>query len=103
MRNEHTKQEAVAADKQRILLVDDHPVVCEGLAQKINGEPDLQVCGQAHDVHSALAAIEKLKPHIAVVDIALGTGNGVELIKDIKVRYPRLPALVLSMHDEKLY
>jgi DNA-binding NarL/FixJ family response regulator len=103
MKDERTKQGAIVEDKQRILLVDDHPVVCEGLAQKINGEPDLQVCGQAHDVHTALAAIEKLKPHIVVVDIALGTGSGVELIKDIKVQYPHLPALVLSMHEEGLY
>ena len=78
-------------------------MVCEGLAQRINAEPDLQVCGLVHDGHSALDAIEKLRPHIAVVDIALGAGSGVELIKDIKVRYPRLPALVLSMHDEELY
>jgi DNA-binding NarL/FixJ family response regulator len=89
--------------KQQILLVDDHPVVCEGLAQRINVEPDLEVCGRVHDGHSALDAIEKLRPHIAVVDIALGAGSGVELIKDIKVRYPHLPALVLSMHDEELY
>jgi len=78
-------------------------VVCEGLAQRINAEPPLALCGRVHDGHSALDAIEKLRPHIAVVDIALGTGSGVELIKDIKVRYPHLPALVLSMHDEELY
>src|SRR5258707_141066 len=102
MKREHVEQ-LDAATKQQILLVDDHPVVCEGLAQRINAEPDLQVCGRVHDGHSALDAIEKLRPHIAVVDIALGTGSGVELIKDIKVRYPHLPALVLSMHDEELY
>ena len=90
-------------DKQRVLLVDDHPLVCEGLARRINEEPDLQVCGQARDAYSALEAIEKLQPHVAVVDIALGSGSGVELIKDIKVRHPHLPALVLSMHDEALY
>jgi len=95
--------ERTDAAKQQILLVDDHPVVCEGLAQRINAEPDLEVCGRVHDGHSALDAIEKLRPHIAVVDIALGAGSGVELIKDIKVRYPHLPALVLSMHDEELY
>ena len=103
MKNERAEQSGAVASKQRILLVDDHPVVCEGLSQRINAEADLEVCGQAHDVHSALDAIEKLQPHIAVVDIALGAGSGVELIKDIKVRFPRLPALVLSMHDEELY
>jgi DNA-binding NarL/FixJ family response regulator len=103
MKSEHVKQPESAKAKQQILLVDDHPVVCEGLAQRINAEPDLQVCGQAHNGYSALEAIEKLHPHIAVVDIALGAGSGVELVKDIKVRYPHLPALVLSMHDEQLY
>jgi len=89
--------------KQRVLLVDDHPVVCEGLAQRINEETDMQVCGQARDAHAALEAIEKLRPDIAVVDIGLGEGNGIELIKDVKVRFPQLPTLVLSMHDEALY
>jgi DNA-binding NarL/FixJ family response regulator len=103
MKNGRVKQPDAIEAKQRILLVDDHPVVCEGLMQRINMELDLEVCGQARDGHSALDAIEKLQPHIAVVDIALGAGSGVELIKDIRVRYPHLPALVLSMHDEELY
>ena len=103
MKSEHVKQPDVVEARQRILLVDDHPVVCEGLAQRINAEPDLEVCGRAGNGHTALEAIEKLQPHIAVVDIALGAGSGVELVKDIKVRYPHLPSLVLSMHDEELY
>lgn len=103
MKRARGKPAEEANDKQRILLVDDHPIVCEGLAQKINGELDLMVCGQARDAHAALEAIEKLRPDIAVVDIALGDTSGVELIKDIKVRFPKLPALVLSMHDEVLY
>ena len=97
------KSPEAACIKQRVLLVDDHPLVCEGLAQRINGEPDLEVCGQARDAHAALQAIEKLQPHIAVVDLALGEGSGIELIKDVKLRYPQLPTLVLSMHDEALY
>ena len=103
MKSAPTKPQDITDEKRRVLLVDDHPLVCEGLTQRINREADLEVCGQARDAHSALEAIEKLRPHIAIVDIALGTGSGVELIKDIKVRYPRLPALVLSMHDEALY
>jgi DNA-binding NarL/FixJ family response regulator len=103
MKSARGKQPEAAGVKQRVLLVDDHPIVCEGLAQRINGEPDLEVCGQARDAHAALIAIEKLKPDIAVVDIGLGEGNGIELIKDVKVRYPQLPTLVLSMHDETLY
>ena len=97
------KQPTAAGGKQRVLLVDDHPVLCEGLAQRINEEPDLEVCGQARDAHTALDVIEKVRPDIAIVDISLGEGSGVELVKDIKVRYPNLPTLVLSMHDEALY
>jgi DNA-binding NarL/FixJ family response regulator len=97
------KQPEAADDRRRVLLVDDHPIVCEGLAQKINGEPDLMVCGQSRDAYAALEAIEKLRPDIAIVDISLGNGSGIELVKDIKVRHPRLPALMLSMHEEALY
>ena len=103
MKAVHAKQPNVADNKQRVLLVDDHAILCEGLAQKINSEPDLIVCGQVRDAHAALEAIEKLQPHIAVVDLALVGDSGVELIKDIKVRHPHLPALVLSMHDEVFY
>ena len=103
MKGARGKQPDVAGGKRRVLLVDDHPVVCEGLAQRINEEPDLEVCAQARDGRTALEAIEKVQPDIAVVDISLGEGSGVELVKDIKVRYPNLPTLVLSMHDEALY
>jgi DNA-binding NarL/FixJ family response regulator len=103
MKAAQSKQPEAADIKQRVLLVDDHPLVCEGLAQRINGEVDLVVCGQARDANAALNAIEKLRPHIAVVDLALGEGSGIELIKDLKLRYPNLPTIVLSMHDETLY
>jgi DNA-binding NarL/FixJ family response regulator len=103
MKTGHTKESADSERKHRVLLVDDHPILCEGLSQRINGESDLEVCGQAHNAHAALEAMEKLQPHMAIVDIALGEGSGVELIKDMKVRFPHLPALVLSMHDEALY
>jgi len=103
VKSAQVKQRDPGERKHRILLVDDHPILCEGLTQRINGEPDLEVCGQAHDVHTALEAVDHLQPHIAIVDIALGDGNGVELLKDLKVRFPHLPALVLSMHDEALY
>lgn len=103
MKRPRLKQPDPAGQKHRVLLVDDHPIVCEGLAQRINGEPDLIVCGQARDSHTALEALEQLRPDIAVVDIALGETSGIELIKDIKVRHPKVPTLVLSMHDEVLY
>jgi DNA-binding NarL/FixJ family response regulator len=103
MKSTRLEQPETTDDKRRILLVDDHPIVCEGLAQRINREPDLTVCGQARDAHAALEAIAKLQPDVAIVDIALGNSSGVELVKDIKVRHPRLPTLILSMHDEALY
>src|ERR1041385_8137959 len=89
--------------KSRILLVDDHPIVRQGLAEMINQEKDLNVCGTAEDVHRALDAIEKLKPDLVVADISLKGSNGIELLKNIKVRFPKMLVLVLSMHDEALY
>src|SRR3569832_822020 len=90
--------------KSRILLVDDHPIVRQGLAEMINQEKDLTVAGTAEDVHRALDAIEKLKPDLVVADISLKGSNGIELLKNIiKVRFPKMLVLVLSMHDEALY
>ena len=89
--------------KRRILLVDDHPVVREGLAENINRESDLMVCAEADDRHEALQAIQQAKPDLVIVDLALKTSSGIELIKDIHSRWPQLPMLVVSMHDEALY
>ncbi len=87
----------------RILLVDDHPAVREGLAESINRESDLTVCAQAEDQRGALLAMESCKPDLVVVDITLKNSSGLELIKDIRARWPRVLILVLSMHDEALY
>ncbi len=89
--------------KTRVLLIDDHPILRQGLAQFINQEADLIVCGEAEDAPKAFTAVATLNPDIAVVDISLKGGNGIELIKNIKARYPDLPMLCLSMHDESLY
>ena len=89
--------------KAGVLIVDDHPIVRHGLAQFINREQDLHVVGQANDAHEALEAIEKLKPDVVMVDLALKDRPGIELIKDIETRHPKLPVLVLSMHDESLW
>src|ERR1051326_5647539 len=89
--------------RRRILLVDDHPILREGLVQRINAQPDLVVCAEAPDAHTALDSIESKMPDLAIIDIALGGKSGIELIKDIKVRFPQLPMVVLSMHDERLY
>jgi DNA-binding NarL/FixJ family response regulator len=87
----------------RVLLVDDHPVVRQGLAESINRERDLTVCAQAEDHQGALKAIETSHPELIVVDLMLRNSSGLELIKDIHARWPRLLILVVSMHDETLY
>jgi DNA-binding NarL/FixJ family response regulator len=89
--------------KKRILVVDDHPMMRDGLRQLIATEPDLEVCGEAEDVAEALKLAESLKPDVAIVDITLRSSNGLELIKDLHIRSPDTAVLVLSMHDESLY
>jgi DNA-binding NarL/FixJ family response regulator len=86
-----------------ILIVDDHPVVREGLAMRIGMEPDLQVCGEAEDVPSALALLASVRPDLAIIDISLKKGNGIDLIASIKERLPTTRILVWSMYTEKLY
>src|SRR2546430_3619568 len=94
---------AVKEEKRRILLVDDHPIVRQGLAELIDAEKDLTVCGTADSMNSALEHMVGLKPDLVVVDISLKGSNGIELLKNIKVRYPKMRVLMLSMHDEGLY
>lgn len=89
--------------RARVLLVDDHPLVRERLADIINREPDLVVCSEAEDRHNGLMAIESSKPNLVIIDITLKNSNGLELIKDAHARWPRLLMLVVSMHDESLY
>lgn len=89
--------------KGRVLLVDDHPIVRQGLSLLIDAEPDLEVCGEASSAAEAMAVIEQCAPSIALIDISLEDRSGVELIKDIRARFPSLPLLALSMHDESLY
>jgi DNA-binding NarL/FixJ family response regulator len=94
---------AKAPSKKRILIVDDHPMMREGLRQLIEREADLEVCGEAEDAVAALSLAESTSPDIAVVDITLRSSNGLELIKDLHIRAPKTAVLVLSMHDESLY
>ena len=96
-------QPFIRKGKIKVLLVDDHPILRKGLAQMINLENDLTVCGEAEEAGKGFELVGTLQPDVAVVDISLKTGNGIELVKNIKARYPDLPVLVLSMHDESLY
>jgi DNA-binding NarL/FixJ family response regulator len=92
-----------SAPKCKVFLVDDHPIVRQGLALFIEREPDLMVCGEAEDATSALQAIRDSAPDFVILDISLNGPDGLELLKTLRVRYPNLPALVLSMHDESVY
>jgi DNA-binding NarL/FixJ family response regulator len=92
-----------SAPKCKVFLVDDHPIVRQGLALFIEREPDLMVCGEAEDATSALQAIRDAAPDFVILDISLNGPDGLELLKTLRVRYPNLPALVLSMHDESVY
>ena len=89
--------------KSRVFVVDDHPIVRQGLALLIDRESDLAVCGEAEDAHSATQLIANAKPDILIVDISLNGPDGLDLLKDIRMRYPELPVLILSMHDESIY
>lgn len=95
--------------KSRVFLVEDHPITRRGLAEVINHEPGLRVCGQAGTAEKALVGIPVSKPDLAIVDLALAQPeakartNGLRLIKDIAARFPRLSVLVYSTHDEALY
>jgi len=88
---------------KRILLVDDHPIMRHGLAQLIQMEPGLEVCGEAGSAVDGLAAAQKLRPDVAVIDLTLPDKNGLELLKDIHALLPSVKCIVLSMHDENLY
>ncbi len=89
--------------KRRIFLVDDHPLVCEGLSILINRQKDMEVCGSATNAPEALQAIEAGKPDAAIIDLTLESGSGLELIKDLKACCPEVALLVLSMHEETVY
>lgn len=92
-----------AVHEHRIFLVEDHPVFRDGLAKLLNAEPDLTVCGEAGDARQAFKSIRKLKPELALVDLALPGKSGLELIKEIRAQKLVIKLLVVSMFDEALY
>lgn len=93
----------IAEKTARIMIVDDHPALCEGLGHRISAQPDLSVCGHAADVNGALKLIGETNPDVVIVDIALKNSDGLELIKALKTRHDRVRALVHSMYEESLY
>lgn len=101
--NEKEGQHDKGKYKTRILVVDDHTVVRQGLTLLINQEPDLVVCAEAENATQALEAIEKKQIDLAIVDISLDGTNGIQLTEKIKSQRPHLPVLILTMHDEALY
>jgi DNA-binding NarL/FixJ family response regulator len=99
-----THTETQTTKKYKVLIVDDHPIIRQGLRELIDQEPDLEVCGEAENAIEALKAIRTLNPDVALVDISLNKDmSGFDLIKDAKYQYPNLPTLVLSMHDECIF
>ena len=91
------------SQKIKVLLVDDHPLVREGLVNLISQEADLQVCGEAGTEPQALEIVRTVQPNVAIVDLSLENGSGIELIKSLKAMFPAVTVLVLSMHEETLY
>jgi len=89
--------------KSRIFIVDDHPLVREGLANLINEQDDLIVCGEAEDSAQAITRLATARPDVALIDISLKNESGLELVKNLGVQFPRVALIVLSMHDEALY
>ncbi len=87
----------------RVILVDDHPITCQGVAALINQQSDMRVVGQARNSASALELVEKLEPHIAIVDVSLKGTSGIEFVKNALSMRPRLLVLMMSMYDELLY
>jgi len=87
----------------KILIVDDHPLMREGLAARIGPQSDMTVCGEAASVDEAFAQVKATSPDLVIVDIALADSHGIDLIKDVKARFPSIKMLVISAYDESLY
>lgn len=99
----HNSQGFTKFKKKTVFVVDDHPLLRQGLALMINREPDLTVCGEAEEAQAAMKAIAAKRPDILIADISLNGPDGLDLLKSIRTLYPDLPVLILSMHDESIY
>jgi len=89
--------------KSKVLLVDDHPILRRGIADLINSENNLEVCGEAGNMQDAFSLATQLKPDLAIIDVSLDGNNGIELMKNLTSRSPNLPLIAYSMHDESIY
>src|SRR6202522_4392184 len=89
--------------KKTVFIVDDHPLLRQGLALLVNREGDLAVCGEAEEAQTAMKEIAAKKPDILIADISLNGPDGLDLLKNLRTLYPNLPVLILSMHDESIY
>ena len=96
-------QDATRVRKKTVFVVDDHPLLRQGLALLINREQDLVVCGESEEAQAAMRAIAEKKPDILIADISLNGPDGLDLLKNIRMLDPDLPVLILSMHDESIY
>ncbi len=101
--NEKKEQHDKGENKVRILIVDDHPIVRQGLTQLINQEPDLVVCAEVENAAQALDVIEKQQIDLAIVDISMEGTTGIQLTEKLKLRCPNLPVLILTMYDDPVY
>lgn len=96
-------EELQRTGKRSVFVVDDHPLLRQGLALLINQQHDLEVCGEAEEAQAAIQVLSQKKPDILIVDISLNGPDGLDLLRNIRASYPDLPVLILSMHDEAIY
>lgn len=103
MENVSVSEQIAPLVKKTVLVIDDHPLLRQGLAMLINQQADMRVCGEAEDMRVAMQCIVQSRPDIVVLDISLKGPDGLEVLKTIRATNPDLPVLVLSMHDEAIY
>ena len=101
--NEKATKRTPTDRSRRVLIVDDHPIVRHGMGQLLEDEPDLNVCAEAANAGEAVRAVEEFHPDMAIIDIQLDGMDGLNLLKDLKARWPELHVLIVSVHDETLY